>query len=573
MPYQPVEAVFVVFYGLAAHKATYGRLSGGYSKDYLQLTQDEALRQALLRLFPSPTTADDSIPITYVWPNGEQSGFIKLKSADRPHLAWPFSEAPLPWKMSPAPSASGPETLLGDPSHTDQADATREYDKWVASGDDAYLVAVKLREEPDRLHVRTYVRGSANRLDYADVSHLPDDVRDLVESTTRTRAFAWATFDDGAMVPPGLAAAVEKLDENPSLLLVGPPGTGKTVLLEALVDFVTNPRQTIYFDPDANHDAWDVRSGGEPGKARSVVLHPSYQYDNLVVGLLPEPSESGGVGVRVSPGPLVSLAHYASENGRRALLVLDEFNRANAAAVLGDTLALLDKDKRSQAFIDLPYADMTIEVPNEFEANGTTTVPHSFTLPKDLWIVAAMNTSDRSVAPLDAALRRRFTIVEVPPDYDLLSERLGADEDLDLSVDVAGWTVGHVGSLAVHLLRELNRRIDAVLGPDFRLGHSNFWHVGGPTVDDALLSLASAFDHRVVQSLRLSLQDDDGSLAAIFRAGPADQPTSRANSVATWVQPDPELNAFASDRLHFRDISTLNADQSLNELLAQARLK
>lgn len=576
MSHQPVEAVFVVFYGLTAHKATYGRLQGeAYTKDYIQLVQDEAFRDALERLFPRSNPGDDSTPITYKWVGGEQpGGFIKFQSNDRPHLSWPTSDAPSAWKMGSNPTDAGPETIRGDPSHTDQADADGEFANWLATGDRAYLIAVKLRDEPNVLHVRTYIDGLNSGLDFASVEFLPNRVRELARTATKNRAFKWAMFDSASsFVPPFVSDAVEKLEENPSLLLVGPPGTGKTVLLESLVDFVVNPGRGIQFDPEANHDAWTEIDGPQPGKARSVVLHPSYQYDNLVVGLLPTPADGGGVGVRITPGPLVTLAHYASEGGRRAILVLDEFNRANAAAVLGDTLALLDKDKRGRAHIDLPYADMDIEVPEEFESNGSTVVSHSFTLPKGLWIVAAMNTSDRSVAPLDAALRRRFTIVTMPPDYDLLAQHLYADEDVNLQDQASEWTVGHVGSLAVTLLRELNRRIDAVLGPDFRLGHSNFWHVGGATVDEALLSLASAFDHRVVQSLRLSLQDDDQSLAAIFRAGPADDPNTRATGVARWVEADPELNAFASDRLHFHDISTLNADESLNELLTQANLQ
>jgi 5-methylcytosine-specific restriction protein B len=576
MSYRPVEAVFVVFYGPTAHKATYGRHVGGtaYTKDYLQLSRAEDFRDALERLFPRKHPGDPTTGITYQWPGGSQAGTVNFRSADRPHLSWATTEsAPLPWRMSLAPKPEGPETLAGDPGRPDEAGANSEYARWEASGDKAYLIAVKLRNETSVLHVRTYVDGAANGLDFASIDFLPEQIRKVARAATKNRAFKWALFDsDASIVPPYVADAVEKLEENPSLLLVGPPGTGKSVLLENLVNFVVNPERGVQFDPDANHDAWKTVDGPEPGKARSVVLHPSYQYDNLVVGLLPEPVAGGGVGVRIAPGPLVNLAHYASEGGRRALLVLDEFNRANAAAVLGDTLALLDKDKRGRAHIDLPYAEMDIVVPDEFAASGSRIVPHSFTLPESLWIVAAMNTSDRSVAPLDAALRRRFTIVEMAPDYDLLSDQLHADEDADLGDDASAWTTGHVGLLAVRLLNELNRRIDAVLGTDFRLGHAHFWHIRGDTVDETLLSLVSAFDHRIVETLRLSLQDDDGALGAIFRAGPAGT-SGRPHAVAYWELADSELGNFASDRLHFRTLSTLNADDARAELLAQAASK
>ena len=57
-------------------------------------------------------------------------------------------------------------------------------------------------------------------------------------------------------------------------------------------------------------------------------------------------------------------------------------------------------------------------------------------LPKDLHILGAMNSADRSVAPLDAALRRRFAIVYVGPDYEVLRERLAIPADFELGESV-----------------------------------------------------------------------------------------------------------------------------------------
>lgn len=579
MTYQPVEAVFVVFYGLTTHKATYGRDVIGdetYTKDYLQLVQDGAFREALERLFPRAHVGDKATEIVYRWPGGESAGSIEFQSADRPHLAWLKTVgAPAPWKMTTSPSDATAESIPGDPSKVISTEATEQFENLDRHDvGQPYLVAVKLRGEDNVLHVRAYIEHPARSVQFASTALLPRPVLSLLAKATKSRTFKWATYDEyAAPLSAEVASTVERLEENPSLLLVGPPGTGKTVLLEQLLDFVENPSGGLLFDPGRNHDAWKEADHAE-GKARSVVLHPSYSYENLVIGLLPKPLEAGGVGVRVAAGPLVNLAHYAAASpDHRALLVLDEFNRGNAAAIFGDTLALLDKDKRDSAFVDLPYGDLAIEVPEEFAPADRSRVVHPrFTLPRNLWIVAAMNTSDRSVAPLDAALRRRFTIVEMPPDYDALSLQLDADGDADLSEDFSAWGSGHVGRLAVEVLKGINRRIDAVLGIDFRLGQSNFWHVGGETPEAGLLSLASAFDHRVVQTLRLSLQDDDGALAAILRAGTPERPAT-SSGVARWHRADPDLGSFAADRLHLREVSSFPADRALDELRRQTGIQ
>jgi 5-methylcytosine-specific restriction enzyme B len=66
-----------------------------------------------------------------------------------------------------------------------------------------------------------------------------------------------------------------------------------------------------------------------------------------------------------------------------------------------------------------------MEVSAEFSNASGQAVPRNLKLPASVHIVAAMNSTDRSVAPLDAALRRRFAIIFVGPDYEVLASRLG----------------------------------------------------------------------------------------------------------------------------------------------------
>lgn len=212
-----------------------------------------------------------------------------------------------------------------------------------------------------------------------------------------------------------LQECVDLLRDRPQLIFYGPPGTGKTYIAQHL----------------AAHLAGD--------NARLVQFHPAYSYEDFFE--VYRPLEGGGF--KLKPGPLRKTVDAARESPSTPyFLIIDEINRGNLAKIFGELYFLLEY--RSQN-VDLLYA---------------TDDDIGFTLPENVFIIGTMNTADRSIALVDAAMRRRFAFVPLhpsePPTNDVLRRWL-TKTGRDVTV--------------ADLLDELNRRIE---DEDFKIGPSYF---------------------------------------------------------------------------------------------------
>lgn len=204
MSFRPVEWVLVIRYGLSAHRATYGRLAGStYTKDYIQLHKTAEFVSDLEAAFPQLAMGVASIPIEFNWPAGSSNGAIFRRSADRPHLAWQTrGGAPAPWKMTKDPTPSSVETIRGDPTHSNAGKADREYQRLVSSGfGQPYLVAVKLRDEANTLHLRVHIANPEEEFAWADLQGAPTIINELAASTSDRSALTWRLFDASSRLP------------------------------------------------------------------------------------------------------------------------------------------------------------------------------------------------------------------------------------------------------------------------------------------------------------------------------------------------------------------------------------
>ena len=170
-----------------------------------------------------------------------------------------------------------------------------------------------------------------------------------------------------------LQKIIDGLRDKGQVIFQGPPGTGKTYVAKRIAE-------------------WCKQHGGD---YRIVQFHPSYAYEDFIEGFRPRLTDGGQAGFTLTEGPLRLIAEQA--RGRpdaTFILVIDEINRGNLAKVLGELYFLLE------------YRDEQVALQYSNER---------FSLPKNLWFIGTMNTTDRSIALVDAALRRRFYFLTSSP--------------------------------------------------------------------------------------------------------------------------------------------------------------
>ncbi|MFB2894128.1 AAA family ATPase [Aerosakkonemataceae cyanobacterium BLCC-F50] len=192
------------------------------------------------------------------------------------------------------------------------------------------------------------------------------------------------------------------IERKKQVIIYGPPGTGKTFLAKELAKHLTETGD------EGKGDRWDI-----------VQFHPSYSYEDFIQGIRPEIDNNNSQNETNKDEQLTRQANglikYKWENGRflkfcepakdeknktkTYVLIIDEINRANLSSVFGELMYLLE------------YRDEEIKLAGNGELFG---------IPKNVLIIGTMNTADRSVSPIDNALRRRFAFLHLPPNTKIL---------------------------------------------------------------------------------------------------------------------------------------------------------
>ena len=234
----------------------------------------------------------------------------------------------------------------------------------------------------------------------------------------------------------------------------------------------------------------------------TIQFHANYSYEDFI-GAEVLKSEVGGTYVTTKQGVFLKYIEKVKSDPNKSnkyLLVIDELNRGNIAEIFGESILALDRNYEAS-------------LSKEYEDVGTLSIP------RNLYIVATMNTSDRNIAFLDLAIRRRFAFVPLLPNYDFLSEEV-VFQDFDLG----------------NILKQINQRIiDTLKDPELILGQSYFipkadesgkyiWEANDfknqfnfvllPTLREYSFNNASAIGSIVGENLSDGIQDLDDFMAS-----------------------------------------------------------
>jgi 5-methylcytosine-specific restriction enzyme B len=369
-----------------------------------------------------------------------------------------------------------------------------------------------VRDEDDQFHARW--------INKERLATLPERLQHEIESSLGVGV---AT---GNLVSKKAQSVIERLQRHYNVLLYGPPGTGKTYLIQEVISAMTSANTYMIDTTSEVNAVLQFGANNTKIKYEMVTFHQSYSYEDFVISLKPEPSKEMLMNLVPTPGVLLELSEFARVSGNSSLLVIDEINRGNVSRIFGEFITLLEPDKRldkdgketaSTVHIRLPY----VRSGQRVELSDKTQVPNPFTLPLRLYTLATMNSVDKSVAPLDSALRRRFEVVDLDVELESILAASDVDDDLEhspIELPLPIVSPQDLKKLMVRALMNINERLSFFLGREYCLGH---WYlanlVKAESFEEVRVAIQESWDAKILPQLEELFRSRTDQLVSVLR--------------------------------------------------------
>jgi 5-methylcytosine-specific restriction endonuclease McrBC GTP-binding regulatory subunit McrB len=201
-----------------------------------------------------------------------------------------------------------------------------------------------------------------------------------------------------------------KINIPRNIIYYGAPGTGKSrKVKDELGNIDANKKFRTMFHEEYSY--FDF-----VGQYKPVIYHESggtsfYSPTGIKMG---DKFKKPIISYEFTPGIFLKAYTEAYRTKDDVYLIIEELNRGNCSSIFGDIFQLLDRNESGES----EYPICPSEELKDFLHNQKIEVMPKETLiiPKNLKIIATMNTSDQSLFPIDSAFKRRWSLEFIPID-------------------------------------------------------------------------------------------------------------------------------------------------------------
>ena len=208
--------------------------------------------------------------------------------------------------------------------------------------------------------------------------------------------------------------AFGKLTQNgiKNIIYYGAPGTGKTKFVKDCLDIL---------DTNRTRTEW-------------IQFHSGFEYEDFIDGIKPIGIQNGNLNLALTNGIFKEFCLKAAQNEKENFFfIVDEINRADIAAVFGETLSLLEENYRGKSSaIKIKNSALMEDIIVSDASKKSLCIDYGnlqtkFYIPANIYFIGMMNDVDKSIDCFDLALRRRFAWVLMECDYEVVENV--TDED------------------------------------------------------------------------------------------------------------------------------------------------
>lgn len=186
------------------------------------------------------------------------------------------------------------------------------------------------------------------------------------------------------------------------------------------------PCQLIFYGAPETGKSYELNKKAKDNFSENnierVTFHPSLTYGAFVGSFKPY-SKDEKITYKYIAGIFIRHLVKALKNeNENYLLIIEEINRANTAAVFGDMFQLLDRKDNGESEYEISISDELKEYLDKESVNNLKN--NKLYLPNNFYIWATMNNADQGVMPLDTAFKRRWDFEYMPLDADSEDKKL-----------------------------------------------------------------------------------------------------------------------------------------------------